>query len=73
MLMLTDGGTIILLPAWPDAWSATFKLHAPHQTEIEGRIEDGKLKDLRITPDARRKDVVVWGRQEIHSWRFDTT
>jgi alpha-L-fucosidase 2 len=59
MLMLTDGATINLLPAWPDDWNATFKLHAPYKTIVEGRVENGKLLDLKVTPESRRKDVVI--------------
>jgi alpha-L-fucosidase 2 len=29
MLMQCDGKRIQLLPAWPDDWTADFKLHAP--------------------------------------------
>ena len=59
MLMLTDGDTINLMPAWPDDWNATFKLHAPYKTVVEGRIENGKLLGLKVTPESRRKDVVI--------------
>ena len=57
--MLTDGDTINLMPAWPDDWNATFKLHAPYKTVVEGRIENGKLLGLKVTPESRRKDVVI--------------
>jgi hypothetical protein len=59
MLMLTDGKAIRLLPAWPDDWSATFKLHAPYQTVVEGRVEHGELVDLKVTPESREKDVMI--------------
>lgn len=59
MLMLCDGDTIHLLPAWPEDWNADFKLHAPYQTTVEGRVENGKVVDLKVTPESRRKDVVV--------------
>jgi hypothetical protein len=58
MLMQTHGGKIRLLPAWPEDWNADFKLHAPRQTIVEGRVSDGRLKDLRVTPQSRMKDVV---------------
>jgi alpha-L-fucosidase 2 len=60
MLMVTglDGG-IILLPAWPGDWNASFKLHAPYQTTIEGRIENGRITELTVTPESRRKDIVL--------------
>jgi len=59
MLIQTDGKAIRLLPAWPADWNASFKLHAPYQTTVEGRVENGKLVELNVTPESRRKDVVV--------------
>ena len=58
MLMQTDGKKIILLPAWPKEWNASFKLHAPYQTTVEGRVENGKVVDLKVTPESRIKDIV---------------
>ena len=58
MLMQTDGKKIILLPAWPKEWNASFKLHAPYQTTVEGRVENGKVVDLKVTPESRMKDIV---------------
>ena len=59
MLMLTDGETIRLLPAWPDDWNATFKLHAPYQTVVEGRVEKGEIVHLKVTPESREKNVMI--------------
>jgi hypothetical protein len=59
MLMQCDGDTIRLAPAWPKDWNASFKLHAPKNTTVEGRVENGKLTDLKVTPEIRRKDVIV--------------
>jgi hypothetical protein len=59
MLLQHDGDKIFLLPAWPKDWDCDFKLHAPHTTVIEGRVRKGKLEDMKITPESRRKDVVV--------------
>jgi hypothetical protein len=50
---------IYLAPALPDNWSCEFKLHAPYRTIIEGRIEKGKVVDLKVTPKSRRKDIVI--------------
>jgi alpha-L-fucosidase 2 len=57
MLMQTDGKKILLLPAWPKEWNASFKLHAPFQTTVEGRVENGKVLDLKVTPESRGKDI----------------
>jgi hypothetical protein len=59
MLLQTDGKKIFLLPAWPNDWNAAFKLHAPYQTVIEGRVKDGEVIDLKVTPKSRMKDVVI--------------
>lgn len=59
MLLQSDGRKLILLPAWPTDWSAEFRLHAPLQTVIEGRVVDGKLVDLKVTPNSRKTDVVL--------------
>jgi len=58
MLMQYDGDRIFLLPAWPKEWDCDFKLHAPRNTIVEGRVVDGELKDLVVTPASRRADVV---------------
>ncbi len=59
MLMQTHGRKIVLLPAWPKDWNAAFKLHAPANTTVEGRVENGRLLELRVTPESRRKDVEI--------------
>ena len=59
MLMQTIGDEIRLLPAWPSTWDVDFKLHAPQETTVEGRVRNGKLIDLNITPESRRKDVII--------------
>lgn len=59
MLMQTDGKAIRLLPAWPADWNADFKLHAPYNTTVEGRVVNGEVIDLKVIPESRRKDVVI--------------
>jgi hypothetical protein len=59
MLMQTDGRRIQLTPAWPAAWTADFKLHAPYGTTVAGHVEGGKLTRLEVTPKERAQDVVV--------------
>lgn len=39
MLMQCNGRRILLCPAWPAEWDCDFKLHAPDQTTVEGRVE----------------------------------
>ncbi|QMW04232.1 DUF5703 domain-containing protein [Spirosoma foliorum] len=59
MLMQVDGKTIRLLPAWPKDWNATFKLHAPYNTTVEGRVVNGKVENLNVTPQERMRDVIL--------------
>jgi alpha-L-fucosidase 2 len=59
MLMQCDGREIRLLPAWPNDWTADFKLHAPFQTTVQGHVEHGTLTGLKVTPNDRAKDVIV--------------
>ncbi|WP_229204220.1 DUF5703 domain-containing protein [Dyadobacter alkalitolerans] len=59
MLMQTVGDSIYLFPAWPQGWDVHFKLHAPYNTTVEGELKNGKVYHLKVTPEARRKDVVM--------------
>jgi hypothetical protein len=63
MLVQYDGEKILLLPAWPKEWNVRFKLRVPHNTTVEGMVKDGKLTELRTTPDFRKKDVVIMSAQ----------
>jgi alpha-L-fucosidase 2 len=59
MLMQADGKKIMLLPAWPKTWGdVDFKLHAPYNTTVQGKVRGGKLIDLIVIPSSRRKDIV---------------
>lgn len=58
MLVQYDGDNIYLLPAWPKDWNTSFKLAAPYNTTVEGEVKDGKLIDLIVLPEIRRKDIV---------------
>ena len=59
MLLQHEGDKIFLLPAWPKNWNCDFKLHAPKNTTVEGRVVNGELKDLVVTPASRFADVVL--------------
>jgi hypothetical protein len=58
MLIQCVGKKIYLLPAWPKDWNANFKLHATGNTIVEARVSEGKIADLKVTPESRREDVV---------------
>jgi len=64
ILMQTDGRKIYLLPAWPNEWDSDFKLHAPYRTTVEGKVCDGHIVDLKVTPGSRRKDIVILEPEE---------
>jgi hypothetical protein len=57
-----EQGKIRLLPAWPGDWNVDFKLHAPHQTMVEGKVRGGKVIELNVSPESRRDDVITPGR-----------
>jgi len=59
MILQADDGKIQLLPAWPMDWDLDFRLHAPYRTIVEGRVRDGQLVDVSVTPESRRKDVII--------------
>ena len=59
MILQCDGDRITLLPAWPHDWDVDFKLCAPGNTTVTGRVRNGELVDWSITPAARRADVHV--------------
>ncbi len=59
MLLQDVDEKIVLLPAWPDDWNCDFKLFAKQNTLVEGRVEQGKLIRLKVTPESRKKDVYV--------------
>jgi hypothetical protein len=63
MLLQTLEEKIVLVPSWPADWDADFKLHAPGQTTIEGKVRNGKIAGLTVDPEGRKADVVVLDRQ----------
>ena len=54
-----ERGKIRLLPAWPKAWDVAFKLHAPHKTSVECKVQSGKITFLKVTPHERQNDVIL--------------
>ena len=59
MLMQTVDDRILLFPAWPAAWDVEFKLHAPGRTVVTGRLVEGEVQALKVTPGRRREDVIM--------------
>jgi hypothetical protein len=60
MLLQTQGDEIVLFPAWPMEWDVNFKLHAPFNTTVEVSLKDGELVKLQVTPEFRKKDVLLY-------------
>ena len=59
MLMQTIGDKILLFPSWPKEWDVDFKLHAPGNTTVEGVLIGGELRELKVLPENRSKDVII--------------
>jgi len=60
MLVQVVGQRIYLFPAWPEnRWNVSFRLHLPHQTQLECELRDGRIERLEVTPESRRRDVVI--------------
>lgn len=58
MLLQSDDKKIYLLPAWPENWDVSFKLHATRNTTVECRYKNGKIKKLKVSPQTREKDII---------------
>jgi alpha-L-fucosidase 2 len=59
MLLQEEQVRILLLPAWPKDWDVNFKLHAMQNTTVEGEVKDGKIIRIKVSPESRRKDLVL--------------
>lgn len=59
MLLQTNGEQILLFPAWPKEWNVHFKLHAPGKTMVEATLKNGEVKDLKVFPENRKKDIII--------------
>jgi hypothetical protein len=60
LLQPGPSGKLLLLPAWPKEWDVNFKLHAPGNTTVEGIYHAGKIEQLTVTPESRKRDVVIY-------------
>lgn len=59
MLVQYDGDEIYLFSAWPKEWDVEFKLNAPYNTIVEGSIQNGNIKSLKVNPESRMEDVII--------------
>ncbi len=58
MLLQTNEDKIYIFPAWPKEWDVHFKLHAPKNTTVEVKLENGQVTLIDVFPAERKKDVV---------------
>lgn len=58
MVMQAEGDAIHLLPAWPEDWNVSFRLHAPGRTVVEGRAQGSRFTELKVIPHDRLVDIV---------------
>jgi hypothetical protein len=63
MLLQWDGDKILLFPAWPKEWNVKFRLHAPRNTVVEGEVEGGEVRRVKVTPPSRSTDLVQFPLQ----------
>ena len=61
---LNNGGAL-LFPAWPCSWNVDFKLRAPRNTTVSGKLVGGKLVDLNVYPPERRAAIEVLPCQNV--------
>ena len=59
MLMQTNGKKIYLFPAWPKNWDVSFRLHGANKTVVECVYRGGTIEKLRVTPEERRRDLIL--------------
>ncbi len=59
MLIQSEGDRIYLFPAWPKDKDVKFKLHAMKNTVVEGELKNGLLKSLKVSPQSRKKDIII--------------
>jgi hypothetical protein len=58
MLLQSNGDTLYLFPAWPKQWDVHFKLHAPGNTVVEGKLKNGVVEIIKVMPESRRRDIL---------------
>jgi hypothetical protein len=72
LLMTVKDEFIQLHAAWPRHWTDTFTLEAPQNITIAGRVEDGVLGELEVTPADRRQDIKLPGQNGKYDARSAT-
>lgn len=57
MLVQEVGEKVLLLPAWPESWDVSFRLHAGANTIVTGEVRGGQVQQLVVQPPVRERDV----------------
>jgi hypothetical protein len=58
-----DRGAMRLLPAWPRAWNASFRVHSGRGAAVGGLVRGGRLESLEVAPpDAAFELGSGWSR-----------
>jgi len=71
-LMTVKDEFIELHAAWPRHWTDTFTLQAPQDITIAGRVEEGVLIELVVSPADRRQDIKLPGQNGLYDARSET-
>ena len=58
MLLQEVDDRLYVFPAWPRSRNVKFRLHASHNTVVEGEMRDGRVAGVTVTPKERLQDVV---------------
>lgn len=67
MLLQEAEGKILLFPAWNEQHDIRFRLHADRQTTVEAELRQGRLVSLRVTPEARTRDIQIVNPKIIYT------
>lgn len=59
MVMQIKNGKIFILPAFPEKWNVSFRLHADKDPVITAEYKNGCLKKLSVFPESERNRVIV--------------
>jgi len=58
MCLQSQHGKLRVLPAWPQHWNVSFRLHAPGPAVVECEYVDGALRRLDASPAERADELV---------------
>src|SRR5262249_45251965 len=53
-----SGSESRLLPSWPATWDVDFKLHAPSNTTVRLKFQNGATTQLEASPTSRTNSII---------------